>query len=234
MAALTQLSTSSDSVSATIAKAVERTVSISISAVLSIHNSSNNNITTVDNTIANTTNSTATMNPMNRTTRSSFPPCCHTHKKSCKARNAAFFKSCAFLREIESVETTTATPSLLVTPSSSSYYSYSHHFFLSSTWWPFTAWLLVLLCLTLLTAFLVYRFLTARRPTHGEYEELRDVDAPVAVKFNQSDKKTMNNNNNNNSNKMTGGNASRQRFLESRRAAAQRSYGTADSAPQQK
>ncbi|ORC89760.1 uncharacterized protein TM35_000112940 [Trypanosoma theileri] len=239
MVALTPLSTSSDSVSSTLAQAVEHTISISISAVLSIQNNDTNSTdlfntstTTTTNMMNCTHNSTMMNHTMSANCSSSSSSAHNKHCKGMKPHSHSHsHKTCPFLQINKSGETNTtvlftSSPSLLSSSSS------SHNFFHNSTWLPFTAWLMALLFITVAMAFLVYRFLLARSPTHGEYEELYNVDPPVAVKFQKNDGNAgNNNNNNNNSQNSKGGNASRQRFLESRRAAAQKSYGTADSAP---
>ncbi|EAN93002.1 hypothetical protein C3747_329g11 [Trypanosoma cruzi] len=84
------------------------------------------------------------------------------------------------------------------------------------SWLPFVAWFSALLFFTVLTALLVNRCLRSRRLSGEEYEELLDVHGSAAVPVDGNTASTR-----------TDGNASRQRFLESRRAAAQRSYGTA-------
>ncbi|EKF38526.1 hypothetical protein MOQ_001266, partial [Trypanosoma cruzi marinkellei] len=86
----------------------------------------------------------------------------------------------------------------------------------SWSWLPFVAWFSALLFFTVLTALLVHRCLRSRRLSGEEYEELMDVQGSAAVAVDGNNAPTR-----------TDGNASRQRFLESRRAAAQRSYGTA-------
>ncbi|RNF26852.1 uncharacterized protein Tco025E_00934 [Trypanosoma conorhini] len=83
------------------------------------------------------------------------------------------------------------------------------------SWTPFAAWLIALLLFSVLAAAMTYRFLRSRRLSREEYEELVDAGGSATAAVDDTRGKTR-----------LDGNASRQRFLQSRRAAAQKSYGT--------
>ncbi|ESL09580.1 hypothetical protein TRSC58_02697 [Trypanosoma rangeli SC58] len=83
------------------------------------------------------------------------------------------------------------------------------------SWAPFAAWFVGLLLFSVLAAALTYRFLRSRRSWRDEYEELVEVGSPATAEM--RDTRASN---------RPDGNASRQRFLQSRRAAAQKSYDT--------
>ncbi|KEG14488.1 hypothetical protein DQ04_00441130 [Trypanosoma grayi] len=83
------------------------------------------------------------------------------------------------------------------------------------SWLPFAAWFTGLLLISLVTALMVCLYLRSKRPSRGEYAEIPDETDMVAVAVDNAPAAAS-----------SEGNLSRQRFLESRRAAAQKSYGT--------
>ncbi|RNF11611.1 hypothetical protein TraAM80_00803 [Trypanosoma rangeli] len=83
------------------------------------------------------------------------------------------------------------------------------------SWTPFAAWFVGLLLFSVLAAALTYRFLRSRRSWRDDYEELVEEGGLETAEMGDT-----------RASSRPDGNASRQRFLQSRRAAAQKSYDT--------